>query len=115
MNSESEKWKLLSPVWLCDPTDYPVHEILQARVLDQVAIPFSRGSSQPRDWTQEDSLPAVLPGTPLGCTFFFSNFFHSMINMEMIFGWETKAAEEAVQTLPTYLCEDWGSLPVSTL
>ena len=52
MNSENEKWKLLSPVWLCDPTDYPIHEILQARILDQVAIPFSRGSSQSRDWTQ---------------------------------------------------------------
>ena len=27
------------------------HGILQARVLEWVAIPFSRGSSQPRDWT----------------------------------------------------------------
>jgi len=26
--------------------------ILQARILEWVAIPFSRGSSQPRDWTQ---------------------------------------------------------------
>ena len=32
--------------------DYPVHEILQARILDWVALPFSRGSSQPRDRTQ---------------------------------------------------------------
>ena len=29
-----------------------VHGIFQARVLDWVAISFSRGSSQPRDWTQ---------------------------------------------------------------
>ena len=29
-----------------------VHEILQARILEWVAIPFSRGSSWPRDWTQ---------------------------------------------------------------
>ena len=29
-----------------------VHGILQARILDWVAIPFSRGSSQPRDQTQ---------------------------------------------------------------
>ena len=28
-----------------------VHGILQARILGWVAIPFSRGSSQPRDWT----------------------------------------------------------------
>ena len=27
-------------------------EILQARILEWVAIPFSRGSSQPRNWTQ---------------------------------------------------------------
>ena len=37
---------------LCDPTDYTVHGILQARILEQVAFPFSKGSSQPRDRTQ---------------------------------------------------------------
>ena len=36
---------------LCDPMDYTVHGILQARILEWVAFPFSRGSSQPRDWT----------------------------------------------------------------
>ena len=34
---------------LCDPMDYSVHVILEARILEWVAIPFSRGSSQPRD------------------------------------------------------------------
>ena len=29
-----------------------IHGILQARMLEWVAFPFSRGSSQPRDWTQ---------------------------------------------------------------
>ena len=37
---------------LCDPMDYTAHEILQARILEWVAFPFSRGSSQPRDRTQ---------------------------------------------------------------
>ena len=42
---------------LCDPMDcsWPdssVQGIFQARILDWVAIPFSRRSSQPRDWTQ---------------------------------------------------------------
>ena len=32
--------------------DYTVHEILQARILEWVAIPSSRVSSQPRDQTQ---------------------------------------------------------------
>ena len=43
-------------VWLfCDPMDCnlpgsSVHGILQARILEWVAMSFSRGSSQPRDW-----------------------------------------------------------------
>ena len=36
---------------LCNPMDYRVHGILQARILQWVAVPFSRGSSQPRDQT----------------------------------------------------------------
>ena len=36
---------------LCDPMDYIVHGILQARILEWVAFPFSRASSQPRDQT----------------------------------------------------------------
>ena len=34
---------------LCDPMDYTVLGILQARILEWVTVPFSRGSSQPRD------------------------------------------------------------------
>ena len=37
---------------LCDPMDYTVPGILQARILEWVAFPFSSGSSQPRDLTQ---------------------------------------------------------------
>ena len=37
---------------LCDPMDYIVPGILQARILEWVAMPFSRGSSKPRDRTQ---------------------------------------------------------------
>ena len=37
---------------LCDPMDYTVHGILQARILGWVAFPFSMGSSQPWDRTQ---------------------------------------------------------------
>ena len=36
----------------CSPPSSSVHGILQARILEWVAIPFSRGTSQPRDWTQ---------------------------------------------------------------
>ena len=47
------KWKFLSRVWLfVTPVDCTVHGILQARILEWVAFPFSRESSQPKDWTQ---------------------------------------------------------------
>ena len=47
----------LSCVWLCDPTDCSlpgssVRGILQARILEWVAVSFSRRSSQPRDQTR---------------------------------------------------------------
>ena len=38
---------------LCDPKDSTVHGILQVRILEWVAVLFSRVSSQPRDQTQE--------------------------------------------------------------
>ena len=47
---------------LCDPMDCSLpgsslHGILQARVLEWVAISFSSGSSQPRDWTRVSRIP----------------------------------------------------------
>ena len=63
---------------LCDPMDYslpgsPVHGILQARILEWVVMPSSRGSFQSRDsicisyiylhW-QRGSLSIVPPGKP---------------------------------------------------
>ena len=47
-SSEKWKWKSLSCVQLF----VTVHGIPQARILEWVAFPFSRGSSQPRGWTQ---------------------------------------------------------------
>ena len=54
---------------LCDPLDYTFHVILQARILEWVAFPFSKGSSQPRmeprsPALQVDSLPAEPQGKP---------------------------------------------------
>ena len=36
----------------CNPPDSSLLGILQARILERIAIPFSRGSSRPRDWTR---------------------------------------------------------------
>ena len=49
MDSEMKVTQLC--LTLCDSTYYTVHGILQARILDWVAFPFSRGSSQPRNQT----------------------------------------------------------------
>ena len=54
---------------LCDPMDYTVHGILQARILEWVAFPFSRDlpnpGMEPRSPTlQADSLPAEPQGKP---------------------------------------------------
>ena len=50
-------------------TNYRVHGILQARILEWVTFPFCRGSSQPRDQTQVDSFALQvdsLPAEPQG-------------------------------------------------
>ena len=46
------KWVAQSYPPLCDPMDYRVYGILWARILEWVAFPLSRGSSQPRDQAQ---------------------------------------------------------------
>ena len=79
---------------LCDPMDcsppgFSVHGILQARILECVAISFSRGSSRPRDQTHVSCIAGGLfttepPGKPhskftyilLCLSFFFLN--HSL-------------------------------------
>ena len=59
---------------LCDPKDCSppgsfVHSILQARILEWVAIPFSRGSSQSRDRSRFPTLQAdFLLSDPSGNT-----------------------------------------------
>ena len=54
---------------LCDTTVSTIHEILQARILEWVAFPFSRGPFKLRDQTkspplQADTLPAEPQGKP---------------------------------------------------
>ena len=54
---------------LCDLMDYTVHGILQARILEWEAFPFSKASSQPRDRTQVPRIAGrffFLPAKPQG-------------------------------------------------
>ena len=75
----ADKWTSTRPwasVWkvkvtqscptLCNPMDYTVHGILQARILEWVAFPFSRASSQPRDRTQVSFIADRLLAEPQG-------------------------------------------------
>ena len=50
LESESESRSVVSNFLRLH--DYTDHGILQARILEWVTFLFSRGSSQPRDWTQ---------------------------------------------------------------
>jgi len=57
LDDESESEVAQSCLTLCNPMDYSllgssIHGIFQARVLEWAAISFSRGLSQPRDWTR---------------------------------------------------------------
>ena len=54
---------------LWDPMDHIVNGIIQDRIMEWVAVPFFRGSSQPRgqtqiSWFQVDSFPAEPQGKP---------------------------------------------------
>ena len=72
---ESESESAQSCLTLCNPMDCSllgssIHGIFQARILEWVAMSFSRGSSRPRGWTwvshmQAESLLSEPPGKAL--------------------------------------------------
>ena len=64
----------------CQP-GYHVHKISQARILKWVAISFSRGSSQPRDWTRV-----------------------SLIAGRRFTAWATREVQSPVPFWPLFLC-----------
>ena len=65
INNNKVKVAQLCPT-LCGSMDYTVHEILQGRILEWVAFPFPRGSSQSRDRTQVSHIAGRLPAEPQG-------------------------------------------------
>ena len=96
---------------LCDPMDYIVHRILQARILDWVTIPFSRGSSQPRDRTQGSCISYIIgefftaepPGKlPMYCCFLWASLVAQLVkNLPVLretwvrsLGWEDPLEKE---------------------
>ena len=70
---------------LRNPMHYTVHGILQARILEWVAFPFSRGSSQSRDQTQVSCLQAdSLPAEPQGKSLSHAQFFHDPVGCSLL-------------------------------
>ena len=88
LKSESESLSVVShslrPHGLYCPT---VHGILQARILEWVAFPFSRGSSQPRDLTQVSHIAG----------WFFTS-------------WATKEVLERLREMTTFWTKEPGRL-----
>ena len=75
----SHFWLFVTP-W----TIASVHGILQARILEWVAIPFSRGSSWPRDQTCLSCINGVFftaepPGKSLGYICDYTTYIHMLI------------------------------------
>ena len=91
---------------LCYTMDYTVHGILQARILEWVALPFSRGSSQPgiklRSPTlQADSLPAEPQRKPM------TNLDSILKNRNITLKTKVCLVKALVFLEVMYRCESW--------
>ena len=97
---ESESEVAQSCPTLCDPMDCSLpgsslHGILQARVLEWVAISFSRGSSWPRDRTRVSCIP--------GRRFNLSHLILLKVWISLLGRqWDRGAEVELGNSLPTY-------------
>ena len=75
----------------CSPPGSSVHGILQARILEWVAIPFSRGSSRPRDQTQVSCTAGGL------FTVWATLTFYRMVNSEQLYANEKNNGKKESQ------------------
>ena len=109
----------------CDLMDYSppassVHRISQASILEWVSIPFSRGSSQPRDRTQlsclTDSLLAESPRKVTSMVSFNSNsvlqylFFSDCVSAKCILVSVKESESEVARSCPP-LCDPMDCSP----
>ena len=93
---------------LCDPRDYTVHGILQARILEWVDFPFSRGSSQPRyPDLQANSLPAEPQEKPknigMGSVFLLQQIFQTQESNWGLLHCRQILYQLSYQGIPTFL------------
>ena len=104
---------------LCDPMDYAVHGILQARILEWVAFPspgdLPNPGIQPRSpalWA--DSLPAELRGKPSITQQLFGIFFPGRIALNLL-NYHFKTSIVSLKCYPSaYFYSQQISLPFSS-
>ena len=76
----------------CSPPGSSIHGILQARILEWVAISFSRGSSRPRDWTQVSHIAGrsfnLWPTREAHYSLLHVNYFSIYLLQRKCFPWE---------------------------
>ena len=94
---------------LCDTMDCTVHGILQARILECVAFPFSRGSSWPRDQTRVSCITGR----------FFTNWAIRVLNINYIrkvsFNILLQAAISSLGPLNTLMLNEITQVPQTGL
>ena len=74
----------------CSPPGSSVHGLLQARILEWVAIPFSRGSSWPKDQTQVSCIAGGF------FTVWATLTFYRMVNSEQLYANEKNNGKKKV-------------------
>ena len=98
---------------LCDPVDCSlpdssVHRILQAKILEWVAISFSRGSSKPRDQTHISMFPALAGRffTTSATEYYINNRILVILSLLS----DTYVCTQSLQSCPT-LCDTMDCSP----
>ena len=91
----------------CSLPGSSVHGILQARILEWVAVSFTRWSSQPRNWTQvskADSSPSESPGKPIDLCFRNTKIIKSR---DITLPTKVRLVKATVFPVVMYGCESW--------
>ena len=89
----------------CSPPGSSVHGIFQARILEWVAMPSSRGSSWPRDWTCIPSSPALTGGLFASKAQRYQSCLSKIPKLELP-KWRTWNRESSHPSMLT--CKFWG-------
>ena len=120
MKCESVPRSVMSDsLWFHGLPGSSVHGILQARILEWVAILFSRGFSWPRDQTcvshiQADSLPSEPPGKPQGHVYLALEFSRTCLTWSTVNITDSVFSYNFKETLPSRgNLESWSDIAIA--